>query len=723
MKKLINFRPIIYLVLSLCMGILTAYSFTLGKIALGVISILVFVTSTLLLWLLWKGDRNRNILDEPKRLIKPKLILSVVALVLAVIGGLNLGFTVKNYNDAGLGGRTYKITGKITEIQPSEYGTACIISNVNYSGTLVGKTDYKILLYVTGENSLDIGDNVTFTTRLTDRNFVYDGKFSSHYVSEKIKFSATVSASIVTVNYQSRTVFEKINVFIRDTLKLGLGEKEFSVAYALLCGNSEYMESEIITNFRASGVAHIFAVSGLHIGFFAVVLNFITTKLRFNKYLRFGFILAVLILYCGACGFTASSIRATVMTAVMLFAEILGKKYDGLSAVATAGLGILIFAPVQLFCVGFQLSFGVVLGISVLSRPIAKLFKFLPNKIASSLGVVLSAQIFGIPISLATFGEFSLIAIIANLIFIPFVGVIYILLLVTTLIGGIFGIPVVALFVPNYIFKFIIILITAFDYRIFVVGGFSFFWFNGLYYLAFTSWSDRLNLKLITRIIACSLSVVTFSVGVALANVFYKRDAKLVAVGTDNACVTLISSNHENVLLVNDVSSYFTNSCVKKVLNRVGESDIDALVIANNVNSPDVQVIYTLLWRDYKIPKVYYFDNGDINLQKSLEKSFSGISFTPISDGEVCAFDSFTVRLELDGYCAVVKTENSLAYLFSEFGFSTASYLGLDLNPTLIVATDYEETIYTAYKPDRLLCYRDSVYENTRSQGSVMIKI
>ena len=182
-------------------------------------------------------------------------------------------------------------------------------------------------------------------------------------------------------------MFESINIFIRDTLKVGLDLDEFTVAYALLCGNSDYMETEIIENFRASGVAHIFAVSGLHIGFFAVILNFITDKLRFNKYVKFFFVVSVLLFYSGVCGFTASSIRATIMTAVMLLAGLIGKKYDGLSSVALAGIIVLLYAPIQLFCVGFQLSFGVVLGINILSRPISKLLGFLPQKISSLSGI------------------------------------------------------------------------------------------------------------------------------------------------------------------------------------------------------------------------------------------------------------------------------------------------------------------------------------------------
>ncbi len=724
MKKIINFRPIIFLAVSLCMGILSAYSFTLGKIVLGVISLLALLGCVALLWVFWRGFYNDSLIEE-KSPIKSKIIFTVVALILAGIGALNFCLTVKNYDDANLGNRNYEVTAYITEISPTEYGSACVLDRVVVKGHKNGGVSYKITLYVTGEHSLDIGDNIRFNALLTDRDKVYENEFSAHYVAEGIKYTATVDAADVTRLSRDRSAFETVHTFIRDSLKAGLGEKEFSVAYGLLCGNADYMDGEVISNFRASGVAHIFAVSGLHIGFCAVVLKFLTDKLKFNKYVKFVFILSVLIFYSGVCGFTASSIRATVMTGVLLFAELLGKKYDSLSSIGVAGIGILLFSPIQLFCVGFQLSFGVVIGICVLSKPISKLLKFLPKRIADSLGVVLSAQIFGIPISIAAFGEFSLIAIIANFIFIPLVGAIYVITFLCAIIGGIFGAQTIALFVPNYILKFIITLITAFDYTVFMVGGFTFAGSTTLYYLAFLIWSDKVNFKLIYRAIISAVLALTLTVWVVLANVTDNKAVKLTAINATGACMTVIDSKGETTLVVNSSNAIFSTNRLNRALKNYNAQNIDALIVANAVNKNDVQIIMTKLLDVLPVRSVYYFeaDGENDSMQKILNASFVNVTFTPAPDGGLVSFDNYSVAFALNGYCAKVNAKTKTAYLFSPFGEYSAGYGGLKLNPNLIIATDYVDQIYAMYKPNDIVSYTQSVYSNAVTQGNYIIKI
>lgn len=718
MKKIINFRPLIYFALSLCSGIVAAYAFVLDKIIVGVVAVAFFIGIGCALWFFYRGDGDR------KAVVKRKIIYTVVAVFLTATGALNTGITVTDYDKADLGTKTFIITAKITEIKPVDGGYAIVLSDVTVKGSASGKTDYKILLYVFGEGDYDIGDKIEFRGKIFDRASVYENKFSAHYVAEGIKYTSTVSPSDVTVVSRNRTLFEHANVFIRDALKSGLSQNAYAISYALLCGNSEYMDTEIITNFRASGVAHIFAVSGLHIGFLATVLGFIADKFKFNKYCKFGFIVGALVMYSGVCGFTASSVRATVMAAVLLFAEMLGKKYDGLSAVSVAAICILIFAPLQLFCAGFRLSFGVVIGIGVLSRPIAKLFRFLPEKISKSLGVVLSAQIAGIPISLAVFGEFSFIAVVANFIFIPLVGILYVFLLISTLIGGVFGISAITLFIPNLLLSFVSMLIKAFDFGVFMVGGISFGVFSVCYCFAFTVWSDRLNLSILARGVVSAASAVIFAFGVIFSNVADYRAVKLVAIGSDDVCATVISSGEDTALIINGADAYFPVYRIERALDRVKARNIDAVIITDCFNGADAQAVMTRLYSfSEKITDCYYYGAGDTVLQNTLEKSFKSTRFKAVLDGSVCAFEKFYITIELNGYCVAIYTEESVVYLFSEFGLESSDYIGLDKNPYLIAAVDYAENICYEYSPKVMLGYRNGVFVNAEKSGNYLVKI
>jgi competence protein ComEC len=263
----------------------------------------------------------------------------------------------------------------------------------------------------------------------------------------------------------------------------------------MLCGNSDFIDGELLENYRSVGVAHIFAVSGLHIGFLALVLKFILSKIKMNRFVRAFLIIFVLLFYSGVCGFSSSSIRATIMCAVSLIASAVGKKYDRLSSVSFALIIVLMIWPVQLFSLGFQLSFGVVFGIILLSRPIANILRFLPRKLSISLSSVISAQLTSLPICLYAFKEFSAISVIANLIFIPIVGFVFIFLFVSVLLSLITGLGGVFLFLPSYVVKGINYLFSIADYKIFMIGGVSLGAFGVVYYLALIISSQVVNLK------------------------------------------------------------------------------------------------------------------------------------------------------------------------------------------------------------------------------------
>ena len=89
-----------------------------------------------------------------------------------------------------------------------------------------------------------------------------------------------------------------------------------AICYAMLIGDTKGVDDATLDSFRFGGVAHIFAVSGLHIGLVYGVIAFAMKKLRANKFLSAAICIAVILLYSAVCGFTLSSVRAVIMCAV-----------------------------------------------------------------------------------------------------------------------------------------------------------------------------------------------------------------------------------------------------------------------------------------------------------------------------------------------------------------------------------------------------------------------
>ena len=343
MEKLINFRLFLFLAVSLALGICSAYSFILQKIGLG-IAIIVFFILLLLIYLLFFTAKEKR--------IKSIIFISIFATLFG-IGASVFSLQIANYNAVNLGDHYYEMEGVIAEEHITDYGAKYILKDVKVNGNVKGTLNYKVELYVYGAPTYKLGDVIAFGEYLFDKDLYYEGRFSSYSIADKVKYRVTIYDTDIKLVSSSPNLFEKTNLMIKENLSKGLSEKTFPVAYAMLTGNSDYMDLDVLNSYRRAGVAHIFAVSGLHIGFIAAILNFVFNKMRLNRVVKAVLVALALLFYSGVCGFSASSLRATVMAAVLLFAAIKGEKYDGVSAVAVAAFLILLFNPAELFCVGF----------------------------------------------------------------------------------------------------------------------------------------------------------------------------------------------------------------------------------------------------------------------------------------------------------------------------------------------------------------------------------
>jgi len=456
--RMMNFRPIFTFALFLVAGVLYAYFRILeGKNAY----LLLFAALLLPLVALCFARRK----------LRCAIYISIFYLAFA-LGNALFAWTVDDYRSQPKYAGEYTVEGTVVDKNYTDFGGEILLTNLTIDGNR--QTD-KMSVSV---SEVDFGalqhcDRVRM--RLTVRSVnVLDGRYG--FRAEAVADRELYSGSLLTEYSVVGTDF-KLGVFLRGALQTTIAQsmeaEGAALLTAILLGNTSGVEKGLLENIRYGGIAHIFAVSGLHIGFVATVLNYLFDKLRFKRIIKAFIIIAVLIFYSGVCGFSASSLRATIMSAILLFSAIGGDRYDKYVSVSTASLLVLMISPIQLFCVGFQLSFTVVTAMLLLTAPLSKMLKFLPRKVSSSLSAVLSAQVAGIPICLWAFNEFSLISILANLLFIPIVGVVFVALMVGVIVGGLFNICTVALFLQDKALYVINAIITAFDYRAFIVGGFT----------------------------------------------------------------------------------------------------------------------------------------------------------------------------------------------------------------------------------------------------------
>lgn len=202
---------------------------------------------------------------------------------------------------------------------------------------------------------------------------------------------------------------------------------------ALLFGERGYLEEGLEEQFRDAGVAHVLAVSGLHLGIILGLFWLILRRLRLSAGISYASLIPIVAFYLLLVGFRVSLLRAAVMFAFLglglVLAErglILRRWADPYQSLSAAALVILGWNPQALFDVSFQLSFSATLGI-IFFLPRLEGLKPLklirPRWLRGLLAVSLAAQLGVIPAVAWHFQRLYLLVILANLAVIPLVTV------------------------------------------------------------------------------------------------------------------------------------------------------------------------------------------------------------------------------------------------------------------------------------------------------------
>ena len=231
------------------------------------------------------------------------------------------------------------------------------------------------------------------------------------------------------------------------------GNAELGIIQALLLGQRDTISEETYTDYKNAGAVHILAVSGLHIGILLLFLEFMLRPMEFlPKGKTFKLVAIVLLLWGFAflAGLSASVVRAVTMFSFVAYALYLNRPSNTFNILALSMFFILlVFDPMLLFNVGFQMSYAAVFAI-VWVYPILQKFWYPKNWLVRQawqlLSVSIAAQVGVLPISLYYFHLFPGLFFISNLLIVPFLG----------LILGL-GIIVIALVLlniaPNYLIE------------------------------------------------------------------------------------------------------------------------------------------------------------------------------------------------------------------------------------------------------------------------------
>lgn len=280
-----------------------------------------------------------------------------------------------------------------------------------------------------------IGNVLSFEGKLYEvGNGVKD--IADYFKTEKVYVGANRIKNL-TVTKQNTKPISALGNAMRNKIAVSLGEyfskDTAGVLTALVTGNKEHLSDKIYGDFRLIGIAHLMAVSGMHLTILALGAELLLRKLRHKK-LKSAILSAFTVFVIFLANFSPSVIRAGTMRLLHLRADSTHMKADSLNSLGFALTLILAFNPFACKSTGLLLSVLSTLSIITVSLPLSeaigtrsgdrlnikstRLFS-IHKAVIFSLITSFSIMVFTAPVLADTFGNFSLISPLANLVFLP----------------------------------------------------------------------------------------------------------------------------------------------------------------------------------------------------------------------------------------------------------------------------------------------------------------
>ncbi len=345
----------------------------------------------------------------------------------------------------------------------------------HWRGRLLTQVEKGVVIHLKKEKNLHQGDTIIVQTAWEEyENAAFPGDFDQkEYMASKGVFAhGFVKEYMHLPGEQSEFGLQKQLFAQLDNHLAPFPEELHALYLAMLTGNKKNLDTEIKSSFQSTGLMHILAVSGMHVGLLAAIPLFLLKRIpklwrKARVLLRIGATLLVWS-YAYFTGLSPSICRAAVMFSFFLWAPNLRGKHQKVNILCASAFLLLLIEPAWLTNVGFQLSYSAVLGIFLLMPVFQQGLKSKYaglNYIRDAMAVSLSAQIATLPLCLHYFHQFPSYFLISNLVIAPLLIIIIYLLLLLILLCN-FGLEFHYLYAGiTYISEFALTLnqeITAF---------------------------------------------------------------------------------------------------------------------------------------------------------------------------------------------------------------------------------------------------------------------
>lgn len=320
-----------------------------------------------------------------------------------------------------------------------------------------GEDTTQILISTGLDTDYKYGDVINFTGTLKKpENFITDQGKEFDYVNYLRKDGILYVMSYAKIDIVSRgngnflksALFSAKEKFLAK-MNMAISAPENLLMGGLILGEKSAFSKELRQSFVDTGTIHIVALSGYNVTIVAEWIMKLFAKVPYvPKNFGIGMGIFAIILFVAMTGGSSTAVRAGIMATLALVARATGRNYDVARALVLAGVSMVLLNPFLLvFDVSFQLSFLATVAVIFLAPRIEKYFTWVTDKfqLRDIVSVTCAAYIFVFPFILYKMGNFSLVALPANVLILPFIPFTMMLGFITGFIGLIwyvFAVPV-----------------------------------------------------------------------------------------------------------------------------------------------------------------------------------------------------------------------------------------------------------------------------------------
>jgi competence protein ComEC len=324
-----------------------------------------------------------------------------------------------------------------------------------------GSDKTKILATIGFGEDLKYGDEVSLEGTLKKpENFLTDQGKTFDYVNYLRKdgilytmnYPKTEIISRGNGNFLKSALFSAKEKFL-DKMNFAIRSPENLLMGGLILGEKSEFDQALRQSFVDTGTIHIVALSGYNV---TIVAEWIMKLFSFlPQHLAIGTGILAIILFIIMTGASTTAIRAGIMATLALVARATGRNYDVARALILAGVAMILINPfILVYDVSFELSFLATIAVIFLAPKLERYFMWVTEKfeLRDIISVTCAAYIFVAPFILYKMGNFSLVALPANILILPFIPFTMMLGFITGFLGVIwYGLAVPAGFI-SYLF-------------------------------------------------------------------------------------------------------------------------------------------------------------------------------------------------------------------------------------------------------------------------------